>query len=48
MDYRLGFNQLNRIAPVPLIVQDAEEDDAARVRVDLLRWHDDAQPSGST
>ena len=47
MDYHLVFNQLNRIAPVPLIVQDAQEDDAARVRIDLLRWHDEAQPSGS-
>jgi sugar phosphate isomerase/epimerase len=38
MDYRLVLAQLERIAPIPLIVQDADESDAARVRDDLLRW----------
>jgi hypothetical protein len=36
------FRQLARLPPVPLIVQDAYEDDAARVRQDLLRWYDEA------
>ncbi|WP_214110138.1 sugar phosphate isomerase/epimerase family protein [Acrocarpospora catenulata] len=39
MDYPAVFAQLARIAPVPLIVQDAAEADAARVRADLVRWH---------
>jgi sugar phosphate isomerase/epimerase len=38
MDYPAVFSQLARLAPVPLIVQDADERDAARVRIDLLRW----------
>ena len=38
MDYLAVFTQLARLAPVPLIVQDADERDAARVRIDLLRW----------
>jgi sugar phosphate isomerase/epimerase len=38
MDYPAVLRQLGRIAPVPLIVQDAAEHDAARVRADLLRW----------
>ena len=42
MDYRLVFAQLERVAPVPLIVRDAEESDAARVRKDLLRWSEEA------
>jgi sugar phosphate isomerase/epimerase len=42
MDYRAVFAQLHRLAPVPLIVQDAAEDDAARVRTDLLRWSKEA------
>jgi hypothetical protein len=29
---------LARLDPVPLIVQDANETDAGRVRADLLRW----------
>jgi sugar phosphate isomerase/epimerase len=37
MDYHLVFAQLARIAPVPLVVQDAEESDAERVRNFLLR-----------
>jgi hypothetical protein len=36
------FAQLARLRPVPVIVQDASEDDAARVRADLVRWHDEA------
>jgi sugar phosphate isomerase/epimerase len=43
MDYHLVFSQLARVVPVPLIVQDADETDAARVRTDLLRWNDEAQ-----
>jgi sugar phosphate isomerase/epimerase len=39
MNYHLVLRLLNQIAPVPLIVQDAAEDDAARVREDLIRWH---------
>ncbi len=42
MDYPGVFRQLARLPPVPLIVQDAHEDDAARVRNDLLRWYDEA------
>ena len=38
IDYPALLTQLGRLAPVPLIVQDAAEDDAARVRADLLRW----------
>ena len=39
MDYRLVFQLLERIAPVPLVVQDAAEADAAEVRRDLIRRH---------
>jgi sugar phosphate isomerase/epimerase len=39
MDYPLVFRLLDRIGPVPVIVQDAVETDAARVRTDLLCWH---------
>ena len=39
MDYHLVWRLLDRIDPVPVIVQDAVETDAARVRTDLLRWH---------
>ena len=42
MDYPGVFRQLARLPPVPLIVQDAHEDDATRVRGDLLRWYDEA------
>jgi sugar phosphate isomerase/epimerase len=45
MDYPGVFRQLARLAPVPVIVQDAHEDDAARVRDDLLRWYDQANAS---
>jgi sugar phosphate isomerase/epimerase len=41
MDYQLVLDLLERITPVPLIVQDATEDEARRVRTDLLRWHAD-------
>ncbi|GAA0975349.1 sugar phosphate isomerase/epimerase [Acrocarpospora macrocephala] len=43
MDYPALFTQLGRLAPVPLIVQDADEDDAARVHADLLRWYAKAE-----
>jgi sugar phosphate isomerase/epimerase len=39
LDYPSLLRQLSRLPPVPLIVQDATEDDAPRVRADLLRWH---------
>jgi sugar phosphate isomerase/epimerase len=42
LDYPALFRQLARLAPVPVIVQDAHERDAARVRTDLLRWHAEA------
>jgi sugar phosphate isomerase/epimerase len=41
MDFDLVFRLLDRVAAVPVIVQDATEDDAARVRADLVRWHAD-------
>jgi sugar phosphate isomerase/epimerase len=40
MNYPALFAQLARIGPVPVIVQDASEEDAARVRSDLVRWYD--------
>jgi sugar phosphate isomerase/epimerase len=43
MDYRRMLAQLDRIPAVPLIVQDVDERDARRVRVDLQRWYHDAQ-----
>ncbi len=46
MDYKGVFAQLARIDPVPMIVQDAAEDDAARVRLDLLRWFAEASERG--
>jgi hypothetical protein len=42
LDYPALFRQLARLAPVPVIVQDAHERHAARVRTDLLRWHAEA------
>jgi sugar phosphate isomerase/epimerase len=42
MDYPAVFAQLARLGPVPVIVQDACEDDAAQVRADLLHWYDEA------
>lgn len=44
MDYHLVCRLLDRIDPVPVIVQDAVETDAARVRADLLRWYADRAP----
>jgi len=38
LDYPAVFTVLARLDPVPLIVQDADESDAVRVRADLLRW----------
>jgi sugar phosphate isomerase/epimerase len=42
MDYHLVFRLLSRIAPVPLIAQDVQESDAARVHDELLWWHEEA------
>jgi sugar phosphate isomerase/epimerase len=42
MDYHLIFRLLSRIAPVPLIAQDVEESDAARVHDELVRWNREA------
>jgi sugar phosphate isomerase/epimerase len=42
MDYPRLLEQLTRIAPVPLIVQDVTEDDAVRARLDMLRWKAEA------
>jgi sugar phosphate isomerase/epimerase len=42
MNYPAMLAQLARLGqPVPVIVQDASEDDAARVRADLVRWYDE-------
>jgi sugar phosphate isomerase/epimerase len=43
LDYRMVFTQLRRIAPVPVIVQDVPEADAAAARTDLLRWWADVR-----
>lgn len=45
MDYPAAFATLAAMAPMPVIVQDATEDDAARVRSDLLRWHTAGVPT---
>jgi sugar phosphate isomerase/epimerase len=42
MNYPALFAQLARIGPVPVIVQDASEQDAARIRAELVRWYDQA------
>ena len=42
MDYHEVFRLLSRIAPVPLIAQDVDEPDAARVHEELLRWNEEA------
>ena len=39
LDYPDLLDQLRELAPVPVIVQDADEVDARRVRIDMLRWH---------
>jgi sugar phosphate isomerase/epimerase len=44
MDYRLVFRLLAGLPPVPVIVQDVPEADAARVRDDLLRIADGTAP----
>jgi sugar phosphate isomerase/epimerase len=42
MNYPAMLAQLALLGrPVPVIVQDASEDDAARVRADLVRWYDE-------
>jgi sugar phosphate isomerase/epimerase len=45
MDYHLVMRLLQSIRPVPLIVQDADEADAARVHADLLRWDSETRAS---
>jgi sugar phosphate isomerase/epimerase len=47
MDYHLVFRLLSRIAPVPLIAQDVQESDAARVHDDLARWSEEAAGAAS-
>ena len=47
MDYPGVFAALSRVAPVPVVVQDATEDDAARVRAELLRWYAEAAARSS-
>ena len=42
MDYPAVFAQLAGLGPVPVIVQDASEDDAAQVRADMVRWYAEA------
>jgi sugar phosphate isomerase/epimerase len=42
MDYRGVFTQLARIAAVPMIVQDSAEEDAVRVRLDLMRRYEES------
>ena len=48
MDFPDVFAHLARIGPVPVIVQDAAEADAARIHADLLRWHRAAAALGSS
>jgi len=45
MDYQLVFGLLERVVPVPLIVQDVTEADAGRVRSDLLRRYSEREDS---
>jgi sugar phosphate isomerase/epimerase len=45
MDYHLVMRLLQSIEPVPLIVQDTDETDAARVHADLLRWDGETRAS---
>jgi sugar phosphate isomerase/epimerase len=42
LDYHLVFRLLARLPPIPLIAQDVDEDDAARVHDDLLRLANEA------
>ena len=46
MDYKLVFRLLERIAPVPLIVQDVTEADAGDVRRDLVSRHSELEDAG--
>lgn len=46
MDYELVFGLLERIAPVPLIVQDVAEADAGHVRRELSRRHSELEDVG--
>lgn len=46
MDYKLVFRLLERIAPVPLIVQDVTEADAGDVRRDLVSRHSELRDAG--
>jgi sugar phosphate isomerase/epimerase len=46
MDYELVFRLLERIAPVPLIVQDVTEVDAGRVRRDLSHRYTESEDVG--
>lgn len=39
MDYPAALAELARCPAVPLVAQDVDEDDAARVHDDLLAWH---------
>jgi len=47
MDYPGVFTALAPVAPVPVVVQDAAEGDAARVHADLLRWYAEAAARSS-
>jgi hypothetical protein len=42
LDYPALFRTLAPLPPVPVVVQDTSETDAARVRDDLLRWFAEA------
>ena len=46
MDYKLVFRLLERIVPVPLIVQDVTEADAGDVRRDLVSRHSELRDAG--
>jgi sugar phosphate isomerase/epimerase len=45
MNYQLVLQLFDRIAQVPVIVQDAAEHDAARVRTDILSWDANRAPA---
>jgi sugar phosphate isomerase/epimerase len=42
LDYPAVLRQLTRLGAIPIIVQDADEADAAGVRLALLRWQGEA------
>ncbi|WP_169739852.1 sugar phosphate isomerase/epimerase family protein [Actinospica robiniae] len=46
MDYHHVLDLIERVPGVPLIVQDAEPGDAARVNIDLRRWHQESRAGG--